>query len=379
MAEFDVENTFKCNTCKSCFATTEKIKDHYRGDWHILNSKRRAQALLPLKRSEFKELVKLSPKRTESSAASVAPSMSVASKRVHKPKEAAMELVEPGESGEGEGAEGEDEDDEWEDMDSTAPSTAPQPVAPNVSIFDDKLFESTDECVQYMAVQFGFFLPDVEYLSDLDGLLTYLGEKVKLGGYCLYCQKQFAAGRACQNHMLGKSHCKLRYCEGVDLEEYEDFYDFSAQAEEEEEELDEDGNVIERSAAEISSTGELVLRGGKTLGHRDFRLYYKQYYRPAEARMSVLAAQREELLRLGGKFGGLRHTMEEMEELPDAQIMGLLVKYHKEVRRGMVVEQRHMQRQQGKVDQREYKSKVQAKRSSEQTTMKIRDYHNQLK
>mmetsp|Transcript_22667 Transcript_22667/g.50835 ORF Transcript_22667/g.50835 Transcript_22667/m.50835 type:complete len:268 (-) Transcript_22667:532-1335(-) len=244
MAEFDVENTFKCNTCKSCFATTEKIKDHYRGDWHILNSKRRAQGLMPLKRSEFKELVKLSPKKVNpsvggsvSGGGSVAPSVT---SKADKAKARVMDTM-PGletvMSGEGEGEE-EDGDEEWEDMDSTAPSTAPQPVAPNISIFDDKAFASTDECVQYMAVQFGFFVPDVEYLTDLEGLLTYLGEKVKLGGYCLYCQRQFAAGRACQNHMRGKSHCKLRYCEGLDLEEYEDFYDFSAQAEEEEEDED---------------------------------------------------------------------------------------------------------------------------------------------
>lgn len=32
-----------------------------------------------------------------------------------------------------------------------------------------------------------FFIPDVEFLVDLKGLLSYLGEKLSLENECLYC------------------------------------------------------------------------------------------------------------------------------------------------------------------------------------------------
>lgn len=100
-------------------------------------------------------------------------------------------------------------------------------VAANISIFDDKEFTTTDECVQYMAETFGFSIPDVEFLVDLEGLLVYLSAKVKREGYCLYCQQAFTPGKPCQDHMVSASHCKLRFEIGIDREEYEKFYKFA--------------------------------------------------------------------------------------------------------------------------------------------------------
>lgn len=255
----------------------------------------------------------------------------------------------------------------------------PPVIAANISIFDDKEFETTDECVQYMATTFGFFIPDVEFLVDRDGLLMYLSEKVKLGGYCLYCQKIYTPGKPCQNHMVSKSHCKLRYENGIDGEEFEDFYDFSASYEDMEDvEFDEDGNVVEGGMT-ISSTGEMVLADGRILGHRSFRQYYKQHYRPADTRAPILAQQREELLRLGGKFGGMKFLPEEVETMEDMQVMHLLVKYHKDIRKGMIVEQRAQQRDQQRAQRLDSNSKQAKVRSSEITTQKIMDYHGMLK
>lgn len=359
MSSFEeIETSFKCNTCKSCFASMEKTKDHYRGEWHILNSKRRASGLFPLKRSEYKALVAQSPKRSSTTQSVI--------------NEAPAPLE----------ADGIEESEQAEDVivkQKIEEEEKPPVIAANISIFDDKEFETTDECVQHMATNFGFFIPDVEYLTDLDGLLVYLNEKVKLGGYCLYCQKIFTPGKPCQNHMVSKSHCKIRYENGIDGEEFEDFYDFSASYEDAEDvEFDEDGNVVEGGAT-IASTGEMVLADGRILGHRDFRLYYKQHYRPADTREPILAQQREELLRLGGKFGGMKFNPDEVESMEDVQVMHLLVKYQKDVRRGMVVEQRQELRKDFRVQRQEQKSKVQKMRSSEITTAKIRDYHGMLK
>ena len=209
-------NHAKCNTCKAAFSGIEKVKEHYRSDWHILNSKRRANNLAPLSKSDFKAVAKTQPTKKApitniisedfTLQAIGAPTHPTAAKE-SKSNDANMETDQ-----------NDEEDADFEEL----------PLGPNISIFDNKEFDTVDDCVTYMAETFGFFVPDVEYLVDLEGLLGYLGEKVKLGGLCLCCQKQCKPGRPCQNHMKDSSHCKIAFEEGIDLDEYEDFYDYTS-------------------------------------------------------------------------------------------------------------------------------------------------------
>jgi pre-60S factor REI1 len=369
----------KCNTCKCCFSSTENVKEHYKTDWHVLNSKRRASGLVPLKRDEFKLLKKESKAKAKEESASSSSSRSSAASVVTPAKKAVARMKKVNEVGDDLSVE---EGEGGEETSSAAPKPPEPPkLGPNISIFDDHEFSCTDDCLSYMCTNFGFFIPDAEYLSDLDGLLSYLGEKVKLGGYCLYCQKQFAPGRATQNHMVSKSHCKLAYDDEIDGEEYDDFYDFSASYEDiddDEVELDEDGNVID-GEMQVTHLGELKLPSGRTVGHRDFNRYYKQYHKPEESRPDVLAQQREELLRLGFKFGGANFLSEgDVAGMNDTDVMTSLVKYHKEIRRGQVVERRMINKAAGLAQKRETNMKANVIRSSEQKTQIIRDYHGSL-
>jgi len=441
VGEAPVNEGHICNTCQARFSTIERVKEHYRGDWHIFNSKRRAGGLVPLTKDDFravghkivkknappaaaptavaaqvrakaKAMDKVAAGGPEAAAAlaflkggaptspsasagvssggggggasatkakapplswggitantadelrQLAKDMGVGEDRMDNIIELALQrraqemvdmegaFFEEDEEEEGAGAaaasssggggvkkskkraakatsegggkggEGEAADEEEGDEEEEEEEEEEEPdISPNVSIFDNKRFETTDECVQYMADTFGFFIPDLEYLSDKDGLIEYLNGKVKLGGLCLYCQKQLQPGWPCQNHMMNKSHCKIAYKEGVDLDEYEDFYDFEAQYEGLP--LDEDGEPIQ-PVSHISELGELVLPDGKRAGHRDLRVYYKQYYRPAEDRPSVLAVQREELIRVGAQLGGsYRYQEQDLVAMPDVQV-----------------------------------------------------------
>ena len=435
-----------CNTCKALFSSVDKVKEHYRGDWHVFNSKRRASGLVPLSKEEFKRLSSQLAARkapgggaassssgsssSSSSSSSVASSthtrqskaaggcaagaavplswggitadsaqelrdlatkMGLGQDRLEGVVELALErqqrevaarslkaqsrkdeMVAEGLTGDGdvegdEGEEGGEEEDEEEE------EVAP-PLGANISIFDDKEFATVDECVQYMSTAFGFYLPDTEYLTDREGLLEYLGEKVKLGGICLYCQKQLRPGRSCQDHMTAKSHCKIAYVEGVDMEEFEDFYDFEASYEGLP--LDEEGNPIE-AVAHVSPIGELILPDGRIAGHRAFKVYYKQYFSPAPSHPGVLAQQREELLRIGGQVG-LEQSRQDIVAMPDTQVMALLVKYHKEIRRNQMVQQRAKQRVEMVAKRKENRNRAQQQLSSQKTTEKIRDYHGML-
>ena len=431
-----------CVTCRARFSSVEKAKEHYRGDWHVFNSKRRASNLAPLGKEEFKKLgITLNNRNKSKSPASTPPSSSSSPSKAKAPaqlswggvqastveelktlatklgvgedrmegiielalvrqeqqqlaraaKSTAVVAAAPaaaatslpprrGErSGEAEaedeeGKDGEEEEEEDEDEDEELP-----PLGANVSIFDDKVFDTVEECVQYMKTRFGFYVPDTEYLQDLEGFLCYLGEKVKLGGVCLYCQKQLRPHRPCQAHMVSKSHCKVRYEEDVDLDEYEDFYDFTASYEDMP--LDENGDPVSATAS-LSAIGELVLPDGRVAGHRDFRVYYKQYFPSArEEHPGVLAQQREELARLGIMLDGSQKTYDRQDivAMPDTQVMTLLVKYHKEVRRNNMVQQRAKQHLDFVEKRKENRNRAQQQLGQvRKNEVHNRDYHSRL-
>jgi hypothetical protein len=114
------------------------------------------------------------------------------------------------------------------------------------------------------------------------------------------------------------------------------------------------------------------------LGHRQFRQYYKQYYRPADTRVPVLNQQREELLRLGVQFGAAKWDATEAQTMSDADVLSHIIRYQKQIRKGQLVEQQAIQRRERMDRRREYNSTVDRLRSSENTTAKIRDYHSRL-
>ena len=81
-----------------------------------------------------------------------------------------------------------------------------------------------------MTKSHSFFIPDIDYITELESLILYLGSKVGDGKICLYCNKRsrtFPSVEAVQKHMRDKGHSKLDY-EGESALEYADFYDFSA-------------------------------------------------------------------------------------------------------------------------------------------------------
>ena len=81
-----------------------------------------------------------------------------------------------------------------------------------------------------MTKSHSFFIPDVDYVTELENLIIYLGAKVGDGKMCLYCNKRsrtFPSVEAVQKHMRDKGHSKIDY-DGDSALEYADFYDFSS-------------------------------------------------------------------------------------------------------------------------------------------------------
>ncbi|XP_077628223.1 cytoplasmic 60S subunit biogenesis factor ZNF622 [Crocuta crocuta] len=136
--------------------------------------------------------------------------------------------------------------------------------------------------VAHMTKVHSFFIPDIEYLSDLKGLIKYLGEKVGVGKICLWCNekgKSFYSTEAVQAHMSDKSHCKL-FTDGDAALEFADFYDFRSSYPDHKEggQPDETEELPEKTLEYDDETMELILPSGARVGHRSLMRYYKQRF-----------------------------------------------------------------------------------------------------
>nr|XP_048310357.1 zinc finger protein 622-like [Myodes glareolus] len=187
-------------------------------------------------------------------------------------------------------SEQEEEEEDWEDIDSDdglecenpglddEDAEAGESLPPGAIPVTDCLFcshpsHSLMKNVAHMTKIHSFFIPDIDYLSDLKGLIKYLGEKVGVGKICLWCNergKSFYSTDGVQAHMNDKSHCKL-FADGAAALEFADFYDFRSSYPDYKEGQDPD--EIEELSSEKTlecddETMELILPSGARVGHR---------------------------------------------------------------------------------------------------------------
>uniref|UniRef100_F7B6W8 C2H2-type domain-containing protein n=1 Tax=Ciona intestinalis TaxID=7719 RepID=F7B6W8_CIOIN len=134
--------------------------------------------------------------------------------------------------------------------------------------------------VTHMSRAHGFFVPELQYLTNLEGLLSYLGEKVGVGNVCLWCNERghaFYSLQAVQTHMRDKGHMKM-LSDGDASLEYADFYDFSSSYPDFNPDVEEDEELPQVASDADEEDSELVLPSGARIGHRSllrFR-YYRQ-------------------------------------------------------------------------------------------------------
>lgn len=203
-------------------------------------------------------------------------------------------------------------------------------INPCQSLFDSKISKSPEANLEYMTNKYSFYLPDSEYCIDLEGLLGYCSEKIRIGNICLYCQKMFKSGEGVMKHMRDKRHCKILYEAGKDLDEFGVFYDFSEankeflgsskedameeeegdeewedvsddeDMEDEDEDMDDDDDLyaayekeITTHGFDITPLGELVFPDGRIVGHRGLARYYKQRFAPDRTERAAVRAAKE--------------------------------------------------------------------------------------
>ena len=175
---------------------------------------------------------------------------------------------------------------------SDASEEGPQPLDNDECLFCPLVSDNMEESIRHMSFAHGFFIPDLDYLVDLKGLVEYLCCKVGEERTCLFCEsvRTFYSIEAVQHHMVDKSHCKL-FFEGDSALEYAEFYDYTkSYSKYEQGECgggEDDGDIpLPDNSLSVNQDLELVLPSGSKLSHRSMKQYYKQRLPTIEQRTS---------------------------------------------------------------------------------------------
>lgn len=227
------QGALTCVTCQIVFETAETHRIHYKTDWHRYNLKRKIINLPPVDNQTFEsrilsQQVKQNAENSKSSIYCTICKKSYSSQKSfdsHKSSKqhkslasqsdnehknigipAAKKIVKPIENKVVEESDDEyedvDDDEEWDEVVSEN-----NPIVNNICLFCPKSSDSLLLNIKHMSDIHSFFIPDIEYLVDLKGLLIYLGEKICQGFMCLWCNdsgKNFHSIESAQAHMIDK-------------------------------------------------------------------------------------------------------------------------------------------------------------------------------
>lgn len=317
---------FTCITCRVSFADSDIQRRHYKTDWHRYNLKRKVAEMPPVTAEVFQQKVLAQKAEVEAQQQSKTKSLHCQlcnktfssenaysnhlSSKKHKDLEANKakkqgslitesqfsnnfkrkdsKETDP-QNTESENADslshnGDDDDDADDDIEEDTLEVTDCLFCPHHSV-------SLEENLKHMTRSHSFFIPDLEYVVDLKGLVTYLCEKVGMGNMCLYCNdkgKSFFSLEAVQSHMVDKGHTKVNY-EGDAVLEYADFYDFSSSYPDYNPDEGIEGDEIQGRDSTLAvneQTLELCLPSGAKIGHRNMRHIYKQNLPPERSHHS---------------------------------------------------------------------------------------------
>ncbi|KIJ67668.1 hypothetical protein HYDPIDRAFT_25147 [Hydnomerulius pinastri MD-312] len=361
---------FTCLSCSIAFTSAEDQRVHYRSDHHRYNMKRRVASLPPVSAAVFNQKVL---ERRQETAIMSSPKGSTCdvcgqvlalktyttenAYRSHinskKHKENEIKAATRPRSGQPSNGDGEDlydtpapppqapvpeepappketplaadeeddgSDDEVNQTIDAKIAAARSKLSPSSCLFCTHSSSSLEENLTHMSSAHSFFIPDADYLVDLTGLITYLGEKIAVGNVCIFCNgkgRELRTLEAVRKHMIDKAHCKIAYDNEDDKLEVSDFYDFTSSYPTEpkkkksrkpkttddegwedvqdeggdgegvDEVVNEDGSDSQSDDSDSLSDNqltygdteyELVLPSGARIGHRSMKRYYAQSF-----------------------------------------------------------------------------------------------------
>lgn len=219
---------YTCLNCQTNFESADFQRVHFKTEWHMYNLKRKVCNLSPISQDDFNDIKGLAstisvPKQAEKDRKTRARLDSLAKQNDKTP----IHLEEDSESNWEEVDDEELLDEDYDDAE--AAEMLAKVVPEDTCLFCNKKSVDIKANIKHMDLIHGFFIPEEQYLIDLEGLVEYLGFKVGAGATCLWCNKQFTTLHGARLHMLYKDHCKIQYDQQKAIDEFKDFYDYSDQ------------------------------------------------------------------------------------------------------------------------------------------------------
>lgn len=302
--------TYTCITCRVAFKDADVQREHYKTDWHRYNLKRKVADLPPVSAEEFQRRVLIQREKDDLHNKITSVHCKVCRKNFStqnafenhlNSKKHKIEILEnpelihedqAGMNGDSQkpklsphpqevkyspptNMEVDSDNSDVDEVDSDEWDEEENPIMNNNCLFCSHHSANMIKNLKHMTMEHSFFIPDAEYIIDMKGLLTYLGEKVSQGFVCLWCNdrgKTFYSVQAVQQHMQDKGHCKMLH-EGEALAEYANFYDYSSSypADQQEQNTDEEVSIPVLDGSDF----QLVLPSGALIGHRSLLRYYR--------------------------------------------------------------------------------------------------------
>jgi len=184
-----------------------------------------------------------------------------------------------------------DEDDEYDyeerDWLDEEDEDAEIEIVTGESLFDDEILEDWPKLLEYMEAKFGFLIPHIDRVKDMEMLCTYLQIKINHCHRCLYSSKRFRSAEAVKAYMASKGN--RRFNSDTFEAEFGKFYHPLAETRQGEQ----DRLVLAEHGTWGTSGEEGVTASGKKLVPRDLAWVTKQTPKPEESHPGVLAARAE--------------------------------------------------------------------------------------
>eukprot|EP00794_Sanderia_malayensis_P003578 gene3578-4082_t len=273
-------SSYSCLSCRVSFINSDLQRSHYKSNWHRYNLKRKVASLPPITQELFEEKLLQQKAEAEDKKKDTSRFCNVCNKsftnakafdnHMSSKKHKSVEAKSGGCIGHVEVEQAKKKSDCEEELSKDKASGS----------------VSVEQSLHHMTKSHSFFIPDIDYITELENFIVYLGAKVGDGKICLYCNKKsptFQTVDAVRKHMRDKGHCMVDF-EGDNALEYSDFYDFSSSYsnfDPETDDIDDDTEVQQGTLDVDEDTMELVLPSGSRAGHRAFKHYYNQSIPPA--------------------------------------------------------------------------------------------------
>jgi pre-60S factor REI1 len=145
----------------------------------------------------------------------------------------------------------------------TPTGNKPAPAAPslNTCLFCNYESPTPPLNVSHMERIHGMFIPEKQYLVNLEGLLEYFQEQVFGLNECLTCGKVKANVFAVQTHMRDKAHCQIPYTTEEEQLDIGEFYDFRSTYSDGEWEDESDDEEQQNGGAKLGAKRESKVTG----------------------------------------------------------------------------------------------------------------------